>query len=387
MAEERRPNRPPSQRHSQNKQEQVDETDPGGLQQRLRYRWKSADCLFNNPLLLPIVHRLNGTPQIISPRSATIDRPFAGVLLDAVRHYFPIEWLYGLVDFLAVLGYDWIHFRIVDDQSFVVKLDYHPELAVAVHPTRTNEIYAAAEMRDFVQYAESKGISILPEVNVPGHAGGWQGIPGMLYPCSRFICRSGATLPMNVNNPIVLDVIENVLREVLDIFSTAPYLHLGGDELWMSEPCFNELQVMPNYTAFETKLEHMLVQYSMDKLIRWEQTGGGGGSNFDLENEIDETVIALAKRAAAQVAVEKSSVIHRAGNIQHWWLRAPPFNNSIAGQRPKSFFISTDLYFDVSGDQNAFNTFRIAQARFGLVPNSIKPVAVLPGTFELGPCT
>lgn len=98
-------------------------------------------------------------------------------------------------------------------------------------------------------------------------------------------------------------------------------------------------------------------------------------------------MIELAKRAAAQVEVDKSSVMHRAGNIQHWWLRAPPSNKSSPGQRPKPFFISTDLYFDVSGDRNAFDIFRMAQARFGLVPNSLKPAAVLAGTFELGPCT
>lgn len=357
--------------------------DSDGLKERLQRGWEASDCVYNSTLLPPVIHRTNGTPPLIAPRhladdlhaNKTTARPYMGILLDAARHYFPLEWLYGLVDFLAVLGYDWIHFRIVDDQSFVVKLDCHPELAIAVHPTRTAEIYTAAEMRAFVQYAKSKGISILPEVNIPGHAGGWQGIPGMLLPCTNFICQHGATLPLNIDAPHVLQVIEDVLREVLDVFSTAPYLHLGGDELWMSEPCLNELQVKPDYDAFETKLEALLVQklnYSTDKVIRWEQTG----DQNDQQNQQTENVEAP----------------FRAGKITHWWLKAPTRE-----QQQEEFFTSSGLYFDASRDQDAWVIARIARMRFGLMANGgviglpvtkpMKPTAVLSATFELGPCS
>jgi hypothetical protein len=149
--------------HSKRKKSGVDmrlsKDDLDGLQYRLQYGWNESDCLYHTDTMQP--PKISGLSPLIAKRSD--DRPFTGVLLDAARHYFPLEWLYGLVDFLAVLGYDWIHFRIVDDQSFVVQLDCHPELAVAVHPNRTNEIYTAVEMRAFVEYAHSKGISILPE--------------------------------------------------------------------------------------------------------------------------------------------------------------------------------------------------------------------------------
>ena len=117
---------------------------------------------------------------------------YLGVLVDAGRHYFPISWLKNLIDILHRMKFNLIHFRLTDDQAFNVRLESHPELAKpsAVN-NPTGAVYSTAELVDLVAYADEKNITIMPEINVPGHAGAWSGIPGFLVPCPEFICLKG----------------------------------------------------------------------------------------------------------------------------------------------------------------------------------------------------
>lgn len=329
--------------------------DPDGLKQILDLRWSKVQCDFNETLAPPQIHL--DRPFIDAAREGE-QRPQAGILIDAARHFFPLPWLYGLVDFLTVLGFDLIHFRLTDDQSFVVQLDCHPQLAQSAHPYRTGEVYTAQELRELVLYAKDRGVSIVPEVNVPGHAGAWSGIPGMVYPCADFICGTSYSIPMRINHPMVLQVIEDVLKEVLDIFASPPYLHLGGDEVFMSEPCFRELQVWPNFQKFEDALKEMLLRLNVNSktVARWETTGNSDAGSLPLNRKH----------------------LKRAGEITHWWNHVPVEKEDV--DRP--FFISTDLYFDTSEDRDAWDVASIAAERFGL-----NPTAVIAATFELGPCT
>jgi hypothetical protein len=117
---------------------------------------------------------------------------YLGVLIDAGRHYFPISWLKDLIDILHRMQFNFIHFRLTDDQAFNVRLESHPELAKPSAVNNPNgSVYSTDELVDLVAYATEKNITIMPEINVPGHAGAWSGIPGFLVPCPEFICLKG----------------------------------------------------------------------------------------------------------------------------------------------------------------------------------------------------
>lgn len=73
------------------------------------------------------------------------------------------------------LKYNLFHLRLTDDQAFNVRLDSVPQLANPAS-NNTQEIYTAQELRDLVAYADTLGIIIVPEIDVPGHAGGWLGM-------------------------------------------------------------------------------------------------------------------------------------------------------------------------------------------------------------------
>jgi hypothetical protein len=113
---------------------------------------------------------------------------YVGVMIDAGRHYFPIPWLENLLAHLYRLGYNLVHFRLTDDQSFALQLESHPELAFS----STEAVYTATELKSLVTYARSEfNITIIPEIDLPGHGGGWAhihpaGIPSMIVLAQSF---------------------------------------------------------------------------------------------------------------------------------------------------------------------------------------------------------
>ena len=153
-----------------------------------------------------------------------------GVLLDAGRHYFSIEWIKRMIDVISKMGYDMIHFRLTDDQAFNIQLLSQPSLA---YPSRLDgniKVYQPQELKDIVQYAKRRGITIIPEINVPGHAGAWGGVPDLIIKCPNFICTHGYGVLLNLsetNLPNIRQILFDVLSEVIEIFDHPPYLHLG----------------------------------------------------------------------------------------------------------------------------------------------------------------
>jgi hypothetical protein len=310
---------------------------------------------FLDPLTDPL--RMTDTIMLGLPRKPLPFKPavpYLGVLIDAGRHYFPLSWLKRVVDRLADMNYNLIHFRLTDDQTFNVLLDSHPELAFPTSVDNPNlAVYSVSELRELTAYAKSKGIRIMPEVNVPGHAGSWAGVPGLIVQCPEFICDKGYGIPLNVTHPALRTILTDVLKELVDIFDDPPFVHLGGDEVNMAGPCFQEVgATIFDYPAFEVLLKKIIadVGYPEERVVRWEMTGQAN--------------------------------LERAGGIEQYWLSHP----GQRGQRrplPKGpFFVSTWLYFDTNGDENSHTVYTKSHKSFHLT-NGLLPTAIIAGTFEL----
>ena len=128
----------------------------------------------------------SAVPQGIQPLPLTPQTQYLGVLLDAGRHYYPTRWIKNLLDTLYVLRYNLVHFRLTDDQAFSANLTSQPNLAMPAFGY--NHTYSVGELRDLVAYAQARNITLMPEVNMPGHAGGWGNIPGLVLDCPKFAC-------------------------------------------------------------------------------------------------------------------------------------------------------------------------------------------------------
>jgi hypothetical protein len=107
----------------------------------------------------------------LNPTNYTLRSKWHGVLLDAGRHYFEVPWIYRMLDVLAVLQYNCLHFRLTDDQAWNVRLKSQPSLAHPVGIMGHNDVYTPDELRGIVAYAKTKGITVWPEINVPVSVG------------------------------------------------------------------------------------------------------------------------------------------------------------------------------------------------------------------------
>ena len=352
---------------------------------------------------------------------------YLGVLLDGGRHYFPIPWLKRLIVYLHRLRFNLIHFHLTDDQAFNVRLDSYPELAFPSVATsvkiirrededtttttkdnydksdtnhgddnghtkesplqnnkfrletkRNDQVYTPQELRDLVAFAKGYNITIIPEINMPGHAGAWAGIPNLIVTCPEFICDRGYGIPLNIEHPELKTILTGVLGEVLDIFDNPPLLHLGGDEVFMSSRCFSELGKFPfSYTDFEGLLQEVLdsLGYSSDKVLRWEETGPAGGS-ASVTLSMSQNVVGYNGKAKPQ----------RTGNIEHYWQTLPgskAMTKEEAEQR--RFFVSRGLYMDVNHDDGAEDIYNYTREAFqDDKGSSFHPMGIIAGTFELG---
>ena len=274
---------------------------------------------------------------------------YLGVLLDAGRHYFPIEWIKNMLVILNNMQYNLLHFRLTDDQAFNILLDSQPNLANPANHSG-GLVYTPDELRDLVKYAHDLGIVIMPEVNVPGHAAAWAGkIPDIILPCAQFICSYGYGLPLNINHPKIYDIIKDVIQEVKQIFSTSPYIHLGGDEVNMAGPCFSEAGVEEfDFNIFEEKLDVILKEIGIDdeQVLRWEMTG-------------------------------QRNVRFRVGGIAHYWETKKYQNATVA----PSVFVSQGLYFDTNAEMKGYEIHHNVKE---IVDDEAQPIGVIVGGFELG---
>lgn len=303
--------------------------------------------LFNSSLL----RRIEMKPEVQN----------LGVLLDAGRHYFNVHWIHRMIDVLAALNYNFLHFRLTDDQSFNVLLESQPLLAYPSALHNNTQVYSPRELRDIVRYAKAKGIQVIPEINVPGHAGSWGGIPDLIVQCPKFICKHGYGVPMNVSNPNLYPILRDVLSEVVDIFDRPPYLHLGGDEVHMAETCFEEVgEELFNYNEFERMLGDIVkdIGYNESQIIRWETTG----------------------------SVDKVQS-PRTGGITHFWFeqpgKSPLWRNKYGTDFNDPVFLSTGLYFDTNTDDSAWEVYVKTKQLKHLTHTKSPILGIIAATFEL----
>jgi hypothetical protein len=273
-----------------------------------------------------------------------------------------MEWLYRLVDTLAVLQYNYLHLRLTDDQRFTVTLTSYPELAYSYNSSSSSQssppvYYTPDELRALVQYAKTQKphkITIIPELNVPGHAGAWAGIPDLVVPCPLFTCAKGYGLLMNVTHVHIRRIMTNVLLEIIDIFDRPPFLHLGGDEVFMAEPCLREAGISVQewnheIDNFEQVLTTIIVQdlgYNTSQILRWE----------------------------TRPSTTNSTTHYRTGKVTQFWETVPNQHDY-----KETWFASTGLYFDqVRPYSNGWDDYKRTRA---LV--KMGPAAIVAGTFEL----
>ncbi|MGK5632175.1 beta-N-acetylhexosaminidase, partial [Streptomyces sp. URMC 123] len=148
------------------------------------------------------------------------DRPQRGLMVDIARKHFTAQWLEDRLRELADLKLNQLALHFSDDQGFRIASESHPEVVSPQHLTQD-------EVRRLLALAERLHITVIPEIDSPGHLGAvLRAHPDLQLRDAAGTATSGA---VDIANPAAARIVDDLLREYARLFP-GPYVHVGADE-------------------------------------------------------------------------------------------------------------------------------------------------------------
>ena len=221
--------------------------------------------------------------------------PYRGMHLDVARHFFPPAFIKKYIDLVAHYRFNVFHWHLTDDQGWRLEIQAYPRLtevgAWRTDPasgTRYGGFYTQDEVREIVAYAAERHVTVIPEIEMPGHA------LAALAAYPELACTEG---PFEVGTRwgVYEDILcphertfaflETVLTEVMALFPS-PYIHVGGDEApktrWRASPAAQEVMRREDLADeaelqswFIRRIERFLSAHGR-RLIGWDEILEGG---------------------------------------------------------------------------------------------------------------
>ena len=233
---------------------------------------------------------------------------YRGMHLDCVRHFFGVETVKRYIDIMALHGLNRLHWHLTDDQGWRIEIKKYPRLTevggwrngtTLGHNSPVNDgiryggYFTQDQIRDIVRYAADRYITIIPEIDMPGHmvaaltaypelgcTGGPYEVWGMWGVADDILC---------VGKDHTLQFVKDVLDEVMQLFPSE-YIHIGGDESprvrWQECPLCQQrindigLKTQGNQSAeallqgwFTTQVQQYLAQRGK-RIIGWDELLG-----------------------------------------------------------------------------------------------------------------
>ena len=258
--------------------------------------------------------------EVTLPGVVVKDAPrfgYRGVMLDCARHYFPVKFVKQFIDLIAMHNMNVFHWHLTDDQGWRIEVKKYPGLAkigsvrektVLGHnsdvfdDTPYGGYYTQEEAREIVKYAADRFITVIPEIDMPGHmiaalaAYPDMGCTGGPYKVSPI----WGIMPdvLCLGNEKTYQFCEDVLSEMMDIFPSE-YIHLGGDETpnvrWKECPKCKALMAKENLTPgklqgyFTNRIEKF-VNSKGRRIIGWDEI---------LDGDINQSATIMSWRGTA----------------------------------------------------------------------------------------
>lgn len=254
-----------------------------------------------------------GTGGVSFPAVSISDYPrfaYRGTHFDTSRHFFPVDSVKKFIDIIALHNINRFHWHLTDDQGWRLEIKKYPRLTEISSKRKGTCIghdfesldgveyggyYTQDEIRDIVKYAADRHITIIPEIDLPGH------MVAALAAYPELGCTGG---PYEVwtrwgvsddllcaGNDSTIQFIDDVLTEVVDLFPSE-YIHIGGDECpkirWEACPkCQARIAelgfVSDSHSTAEQKLQSWVMEHAAAtlaslgrKIIGWDEILEGG---------------------------------------------------------------------------------------------------------------
>jgi hexosaminidase len=186
--------------------------------------------------LLQALQILDGKASIA--RMTVNDKPdysYRAVMVDVARKYHSIESLKQVVEMCRLYKIRYLHLHLSDDHLFMFPSTAFPavgkgnsEFARFDPPSAKAPIqpYQIVELRDLESFSRDRGVAIIPEIDLPGHSSRLVGDAPETF---KGKSTNGSTI--NIADPKAIEGAATLLNEVMDVFQSTPYLHIGGDEV------------------------------------------------------------------------------------------------------------------------------------------------------------
>lgn len=250
----------------------------------------------------------NGAPAL--PRMDVKDQPrfaWRGLMMDSCRHMMPVRDIKKILDLMERYKFNTLHWHLTDDQGWRLPIAKYPRLTAAGAVRAQSPVignrnkpdgtpysghYTADEIREVVQYAKDRGITVIPEVELPGHASaaitaypelGNTDIPGF----APKVQETWGVHPYTFSpTEKTFRFLEDVIDEVCLLFPDSPYIHIGGDEApkdqWKQSPAAQQV-MKDNGLANENELQsyfirrvEKMINKHGKRLIGWDEIQEGG---------------------------------------------------------------------------------------------------------------
>ncbi len=262
---------------------------------------------------------------------------YRGMHLDVVRHFFPADYIKKYIEYLAFHKFNTFHWHLTDDQGWRVEMQSYPKLntvgswraatlighfndkPIRYDSTRYGGFYTRAEIKDIIAYADLRGITIIPEIDIPGHS------RAIIAAYPELGTRPDTTWPVATtwgmynrqNNvlapkPETFRFLETVFGEIAELFPS-PYVHLGGDECskiwWKADTAtqsFMKAKGLKDEAALQTLFIREVAGYLKAKgktVIGWHEI---------MEGELDRSTVVMNwanDKTAIRAAAKGYSVI------------------------------------------------------------------------------
>jgi hexosaminidase len=208
----------------------------------------------------------------VIPTGKIIDAPqfeYRGAMLDVSRHFFSVEDVKKYIDVLSYYKFNVLHLHLTDDQGWRIEIKSWPKLTEIGGRSEvggeSGGFYTQEEYTEIVNYAMARYITIVPEIDMPGHTNS----ASFSYP---FLNGNGKSLEyyegtevgfstLDTRKDSVYDFIDDVIREVSSL-SPGPYFHIGGDESHVTKK--------EDYVYFVNRVEKIVQKYGK-QMVGWDE--------------------------------------------------------------------------------------------------------------------
>jgi len=194
---------------------------------------------------------------------------YRGAMLDVARHFFSVDEVKTYIDRLALYKMNVLHLHLSDDQGWRIEIKSWPKLTEFGGKTEVGGgiggFYTQEEYKDIVKYAQDRFITIIPEIDMPGHTNAaLASYPELNIPGKKAELYTGVEVgfsTLDTHKELTYKFVNDVFRELAAI-TPGPYIHIGGDE--------SHSTPIEDYIPFVNRVQDIVISHGK-QVLGWDE--------------------------------------------------------------------------------------------------------------------